>query len=204
MGERMGIYPIMVKMQGVRCLVVGGGRVAERKIKRLLEVDALVSLIAREVTPWLEEAVFQGKVTFLSRDYHPLHLEGVRMVFAVTNDQALNNQVTKDALARGLWCNSATNPSEGNIFLPASLINGHLIISVSTSGASPAMAQLIRDEIASSFGTATWKTTIACLERARKYLQERTTLSDDDKQNLLRTMASVMFRFARNSSRGKR
>ncbi|MCX7823194.1 MAG: bifunctional precorrin-2 dehydrogenase/sirohydrochlorin ferrochelatase [Syntrophobacterales bacterium] len=185
------MYPVLLKLQGLRCLVVGGGQVGERKAKGLVEEGALVYLISREVTEWFKKMVEAGHITWLAKEYRESYMEGMALVFAATSDRELNSLVVYDALRRGLWCNSATNPSEGNMILPAVLKRGRLTISVGTDGARPALAQLVRDSLASNFN-ADWDQALECLDRLRRAIQEAVG-RDEEKLGLFRELARVIF-----------
>jgi len=186
------VYPVFLKLEGIKCLVVGGGQVGERKARRLVEEKAKVYLISREVSRWFSEAINSGDVMWIANEYHPRFLRDVSVVFAATDDKDLNSLIVRDALNLGLWCNSATNPHEGNLTLPAVFKKGKLAIAVSTGGASPALASLIRDEISKQF-QYDWEEMLECIDRLRKTIQALENQSDEKKQELFRKIASIIF-----------
>ncbi len=185
-------YPLFLKIKDFRCLIVGGGKVGERKAKSLLRCGATVYLISEEITPWFKEYISKGRVKFLGKEYSQSFLDNIQIVFATTSSKDLNSRIVKDALERGLLCNSATNPEEGNFILPASLRRGHLVIAVSTSGASPAMASLIRDDLASTYDEI-WEVALKHLEKIRKTIQDKNFLEDEKKQEFFRDVAKFLF-----------
>ncbi|MEJ5300244.1 MAG: bifunctional precorrin-2 dehydrogenase/sirohydrochlorin ferrochelatase [Thermodesulforhabdaceae bacterium] len=194
------MYPVVLRLEGIRCLVIGGGQVGERKARRLVEEKAKVCLISREISQWFSEAVKSGDVEWIAREYHPRFLQGISIVFAATSDKELNSLIVRDALNLGLWCNSATNPQEGNLTLPAIFQKGKLVISVSTGGASPALASLIRDEISDQFKNG-WEEMLECLDRLRKTVQELRQQDDDrENQSLFREIAVAVFHALKNEA----
>lgn len=152
----MGYLPINVDVTGLPCLVVGGGPVAERKIMTLWESGAQVRLVSQELTPGLQKMVAIGKVTFLGPEFVIDHLTDISLVFAATSDQELNDRISRQAKARGLWVNVADQPELCSFFLPATVKRGDLTISVSTNGHSPALAARLRtwleEEIGPEYG----------------------------------------------------
>jgi precorrin-2 dehydrogenase/sirohydrochlorin ferrochelatase len=143
----MRYYPVFLDLQGVSCLVVGGGRVGERKVKTLQACGARLFLISRELTPYLEEEVRQGRLTFLAPDYDERYLKDMFLVIGATDDPVLNRRIGKEAKERGLLCNIADQPADCNFILPSLVVRGDLIIAVSTAGNSPALAKRIRMDL---------------------------------------------------------
>ncbi|MBN2125113.1 MAG: bifunctional precorrin-2 dehydrogenase/sirohydrochlorin ferrochelatase [Deltaproteobacteria bacterium] len=148
----MPYYPICVDLEGKKALVVGGGRVAERKICTLLEYGARVFVVARDLTPLLARYAEQGKVTILGGGFQEENLEGVFLVVAATDDSLTNRRVSESARERGLLVNAVDQPADCNFIVPSVLRRGDLSISVSTSGKSPALARRIREGLEKRFG----------------------------------------------------
>ncbi len=149
--ETLPVYPItLTKIPGAPVLVVGGGTVAERKVRGLLEAGAAVRLISPDVTPTLREWATAGRIAWEQRAYQPGDVQrgGWVLVFAATSERATNQQVAHEAEQAGLLCNSADAPAEGNFHVPALYRGGGLVVAVSTGGASPARAAQVRDSIA--------------------------------------------------------
>jgi len=145
-------YPILVDLQGKRALVVGGGKVAQRKIETLLEHGASVQVIAKELTATLEELRNYEKIEFLGDEFSEAFLEGAFLVFAATDDASLNRRVSQAAQQRGLLVNAVDQPADCNFIVPSVLSRGDLLIAVSTSGKSPAFARKVRVELERQFG----------------------------------------------------
>jgi len=139
-------YPVMLDVGGVPVLVVGGGRVASRKAKALVEAGAVVTVVAPDVDDELAELV----AVVHRRSYAATDIEGHRLVLTATNDASVNAAVAADATAAGLWVNSADDPANCSFILPAVARRDPVVVSVSSGGASPALASHLRDEIAAS------------------------------------------------------
>lgn len=142
-------YPItLTNLRGAPVVVVGGGAVGERKLRGLLAVGAAVLLISPAATPELGALAESGAITWHARPYQPGDLAGARLVFAATDQRAVNAQVAQDAAGLGLLCNVADDPRAGDFHLPAVYREPGLLVAVSTAGASPARAKRLRDQIA--------------------------------------------------------
>ncbi|MEW6698210.1 MAG: precorrin-2 dehydrogenase/sirohydrochlorin ferrochelatase family protein [Bacillota bacterium] len=147
------LYPIYLKLAGQLCLVVGGGKVAERKIGSLLECDARVRLISPAVTPTLEAWAGQGKLELRQRPYQTADLDGVLLVFAATDQEEVNRRLAEECAARNLAVNVVDDPAKCNFFVPAVIRRGKLTVAVSTGGASPALAAKIKRQLEQQFGS---------------------------------------------------
>jgi len=145
-------YPVLVDLQGKKALVVGGGKVAQRKIETLLEHGATVQVVAKELTASLEELRRAGRIEFLGEEFSETFVDGVFVVFAATDDAALNRRVSRTAQQRSLLVNAVDQPADCNFIVPSVLSRGDLVIAVSTSGKSPAFARKVRVELEQSFG----------------------------------------------------
>jgi len=143
-----GYYPVNLKIEGKKCVVVGGGKVAERKVKLLLEKDALVTVVSPKVTVSLQKLHREAKIGHWSAAYSPSHLRDVFLAIAATNDRAINSRVAKDANRFGILVNVVDSPAESGFILPAILSRGDLTIAVSTAGRSPALARKIKEDLA--------------------------------------------------------
>ena len=143
----MDYYPIFVDLKGRPVTVVGGGNVAEGKVKGLLAAGADVTLVAPQLTDALREFVAAGTVRHTAREYEAGDLDGAAMCFVATDDGAINARVASDCRARGLWVNAADDPENCDFILPAVVRSGKVVVAASTGGASPAMARRLREEL---------------------------------------------------------
>jgi len=164
--------PVMLDCAGRACVVIGGGRVAERKVSELLACSALVTVISPEVTPVLRQHHEQGKLNWLPRSYAPGDLAGAFMAHAATNDPEVNRRIAEEAADRGILANVADRPEAGNFIHPSVLRRGRLIIAVSASGAGPLAARTIRRKLEQEFGTE-YEAYLDCLYEIRKTVKEQ-------------------------------
>ena len=142
-------YPItLTNLRDAPVVVVGGGRVGVRKINGLLAVGAAVRLVSPSATEELRDLAAAGRIAWTRREYAAGDLDGARLVFAATNQRAVNAAVARDAAALGILCNVADAPEEGSFHLPALYRGAQSTIAVSTGGADPAGAKRLRDQIA--------------------------------------------------------
>ncbi len=144
-------------------MVVGGGEVASRKARRLLQARARVVLISPEIKPELESVA----VEVHRRLYEEGDLEGAYLAFAATDSREANSAVAREAEERGIPVNVADEPSEGDFALPSTLRRGRLQVAVSTGGASPTLARKIKDELEDVFGLE-WAGIVEELNRNRQ------------------------------------
>ena len=142
-------YMACLDLEGRPVLVVGGGSVAREKVAGLLECGAGVTVVAPEIDPELE---LTG-VELVRRDYRTNDLDGRILVVAATSTEQVNRQVFRDAEARGLLCNVVDVPDLCSFILPAVHRQGPIAVAVSTGGASPALAQRLRDDVAAVVGS---------------------------------------------------
>ncbi len=148
----MAHYPINLNLNGRTCVVVGGGAVAERKVESLREYGAAVRVVSPAVTPRLAELASDGLIEHVESEYQPRHLDGAFLVIGATDDRETNRRISSDARDRAVLVNIVDDPELCTFFVPASVRRGDLIISVSTSGKSPAMARRLREEIETCYG----------------------------------------------------
>ena len=141
-------YMACLDVESRDCLVVGGGSVGLEKTCGLLDCGARVTVVAPEILPRMRELPIQ----ILERRYESVDLEGKFLVIAATADPAVNGRVFRDAEARSLLCNVADAPKLCTFILPAVHREDPIAIAVTTSGASPALAQRIRAELAERYG----------------------------------------------------
>ena len=178
----MRYYPIFLDLRGRRCAVVGGGPVAERKVKALLRAGAGVHVISPAITPRLALLAARKKILLTPRAYRSGDLEGpgaaradgaasVRptLVFAATNSRSAQIAVRKDAEALGVPMNSADDAKESGFIVPASFAQGDLLVAISTSGASPALARQLRRQLQLTLGRE-YRGYLRFLREARKHV----------------------------------
>jgi len=148
----MSYYPVSLDLKGRFCVVVGGGRVAERKVRGLLACEAKVQVISPQLTPGLSELLRDGRLTWEDRDFQSGDLENGFLVIAATDNEQVQQQTYKEAEERNILINVADVPGRCNFILPATVRQGDLTISISTGGKSPALAKQLRQQLEKSYG----------------------------------------------------
>ncbi|PFE99843.1 NAD(P)-binding protein [Bacillus thuringiensis] len=144
------MYPLTVRVNEKRVVVIGGGKVAGFKIIPLLKQGADIIVISPELDANLVKFVEEKKIRWYQREYEKSDIKNAFLVVAASSDSILNEQVAEDA-AENQLVNVITNPESGNVHFPAAIHRGLLNIAVSTGGASPKLAKKIRDEIANKY-----------------------------------------------------
>lgn len=145
-------YPLVLNLSGYWCLVVGGGKVAQRKVLSLLECGANVRVVSFKLSPYLKKMADAKVIEFKQGEYHPSDLEGIFLVIAATDQAAINEKIADDCRVRNILVNVVNSPSRGNFLVPAVLRRGPLVIAVSTGGKSPFASRKIRNEIKALYG----------------------------------------------------
>ncbi|WP_456371061.1 precorrin-2 dehydrogenase/sirohydrochlorin ferrochelatase family protein [Thermodesulfatator atlanticus] len=145
-------YPIFLKIEQKTCVVVGGGKVACRKIKSLLEAGARVRVIAPHVIDEIAKMAEEGRVELLKRPYKKGDLKGAVLVYAATDDPKVQEEVFSEAEELGIFCNVVDKPRLCSFIVPSLVKRGRLQLAISTSGASPALARRLREQLEQEFG----------------------------------------------------
>jgi precorrin-2 dehydrogenase / sirohydrochlorin ferrochelatase len=145
----MRYYPVFLDLTGRRCIVIGGGVVAERKVDGLLAAGAHVTVVSPEISEGLRRLILQPSLEHLARKYERGDLAGFAIAFVATDDRAVNAAIFDEARSRGIWVNCADDPSHCDFISPAMIRRGELAIAISSGGASPAATRAIREELES-------------------------------------------------------
>jgi uroporphyrin-III C-methyltransferase/precorrin-2 dehydrogenase/sirohydrochlorin ferrochelatase len=146
------MYPVTLDVENCRCLVVGGGGVALRKVRGLIEEGARVTVIAPEVVDPLAEMAKRGELILEQRAYRGDADQGWALVFAATDDREVNSCVFRDAEQAGVWCNVADDPELCSFHLPAKLRRGPLQIAIASAGEAPFIVRRLRQLLEHHFG----------------------------------------------------
>lgn len=176
----MTYYPVNLDIEDRKCLVVGGGSVGTRKAGTLLGCGALVTVVGSTLSKKLLALSGAKGLTIESRPYRSSDLEGMFLVIGATDDRNLNGRISRDAGHRGILCNIVDQPDSCSFILPAVIRRGDLIISVSTSGRSPAMAKKLRQELENQFGEE-YAEFLKLMGAVRHQLLSRTKASESHK-----------------------
>ncbi|HEU0113543.1 MAG TPA: bifunctional precorrin-2 dehydrogenase/sirohydrochlorin ferrochelatase [Thermomicrobiales bacterium] len=166
------VYPIALELSGKRCLVVGGGVIADGKLDALLAAGARITLVSPGALPRIAACAADGQIDWRCRPYEPADLDGAFLVIAATDDRAVNAQVAAEARARGILVNAVDDIPNCDFFAVAIVRRGDLQLAISTNGRSPAFARWLRErldrEIPAEYGDL-----LAVLGDVRDRLKER-------------------------------
>lgn len=168
----MSYYPVCLELKGRRCLVIGGGGIAEHKVNSLLACEASVTVISPEVTPGLKDLIDQKKVVYRPKKYEEGDLNRAFLVIAATNRPEVNAQVYRDASRRNILVNVVDCPKYCNFIVPALIKRGDLLLSISTSGKSPGLAKKIREKLEREFGEE-YETFLKIIGELREKIYQR-------------------------------
>ncbi|MBW1650340.1 MAG: bifunctional precorrin-2 dehydrogenase/sirohydrochlorin ferrochelatase [Deltaproteobacteria bacterium] len=148
----MRYYPVNLDIQNKNCLVIGGGSVAERKIKTLIKCGALVTAVAIKASDSIRALADLNKIDLKIKEYEISDLKNMFLVIGATNNNEVNSDISEDAKKLKVICNIADYPEKCDFILPSIVKRGDLVISISTSGKSPALAKKLRKELGKLFG----------------------------------------------------
>jgi precorrin-2 dehydrogenase/sirohydrochlorin ferrochelatase len=179
----MTYYPIFLRVAGRRCVVVGGGEVAARKVASLLEAQGRVTVVAPRLVPELAERVVRGEIEHCRRAYRRGDLTGAVLAYAATDDEALHAPLARDAEAAGVPLNVVDRPQWCSFIVPSVARRGDLTVAVSTGGGSPALARRVRADVERALGPE-YERALEVLARLRRHLQEL-PLSAAERQRIL-------------------
>lgn len=168
----MELYPINLKLTGRRCAVIGGGAVAERKVRALLASGAAVTVFSPALTSELSGLQETGRLDWVARTYQSGDLHNFFLVFCATNEPEINRQAAADAQAAGALVNIADDPDLSDFYVPAHIAHGDLLLTVSTGGGSPALSRRLREELAARYGPE-YGHYLALLTKFRLEMKER-------------------------------
>ncbi len=145
-------YPVNLRLDDEQVVIVGGGRVAYRKLRRLLEFSCLIRLISPRLDERIEPLLIDERIDYIAREFRASDLEGAFLVFAATDDDQLNREISELSGADAL-VNVADANELSTFTLPAVVSEGKLTLAVSTGGASPALSRQIRKKLTDEFGS---------------------------------------------------
>ena len=145
-------YPVSLNISGRKCVVVGGGQVALRKAKALLEHGADVEVISPDLCPELVQLAGSGEIRVLAREYQPGDLKKAFVAIAATDDTEVNQRVVTEARNGAVLVNVVDDAENSDFIVPSYLRRGEVTIAVSTSGRSPALARKIRTRLEKELG----------------------------------------------------
>jgi uroporphyrinogen-III synthase len=157
-----------------RVTVVGGGKVAERKVRALLEANVKPTVISPALTQGLLELKTQEKIWHLEKCYAATELQNAQLVIAATNDETVNKQIANDAVIHSRLCNVVDNPDLGNVHTVGTVRRGDLLVTVSSNGKSPSLTKYVKEELEQHFSDR-YKEVLELLEAHREEVQKLTS-----------------------------
>lgn len=189
-------YPVMLRLQGQRCLVVGAGDVAARKVEMLLTCGAEVVVVAPEVGEAIQALAETGRVTVHQRPFHPSDLKGPRLAVAATDSPEVNRAVAEEARKAGIWVNVVDEPALCDFVAPAVVRQGPVVVAISTGGASPALAAALRRQLEEVVGPA-YGVLAERLRALRPWVQRQIPRPKDRRAFWQAALAPEVLRWAR-------
>lgn len=166
----MKLLPIALNIENKRCLLVGGGDVAARKARVLLDCDAKLQVIALNLCEELQ--MLSSRFEYSKRGFESNDCEGRDLIFACTNDESLNSQIAAEAAQRSIWCNIADDSETSSFHLAAVVRRGDVCIGITTYGGSPALAKHLKSEVENCVGDE-YVALLELMSTRRAVLKER-------------------------------
>jgi uroporphyrin-III C-methyltransferase/precorrin-2 dehydrogenase/sirohydrochlorin ferrochelatase len=145
----MKYLPIFLDIQNKPCLVVGGGQVAARKIKLLMNAGANIKIISPEICTEILQMSEHKQIKYISRKYQAGDEDGTTLIFAATDSEETNQEIAAAANEQGIPCNTVDNPDNGSFIMPSIIDRSPVVAAVSTGGASPILARQIKAKLES-------------------------------------------------------
>ena len=169
----MKAYPVfLIGLENRRCVVLGGGREAERKVSGLLDARAAVTVVAPAVTPRLQAFVHAGRLQWLARRHRPGDLKGAFLVFATSSARRENERAWREAQEVGALINAVDDVPHCSFIAGSIVRRGDLVVAISTGGTAPALAVRLREALERQLGDE-YADFLALLAQLRTRLVER-------------------------------
>ncbi len=188
-------YPVFLSLKNKRTVVIGGGKIATRKVTALLKAEADVVVVAKEASRGLLRLAEKGKIRCHRRSFHPSDVHGAWLVIAATNNRALNERIARSARKRRQWINVVDKPALCQLIFPSIVRKGKLTMAISTNGASPALAKAIRKDLQKNF-IPKYEQLLKKIARRRKTVLKSVT-SVEKRREILNRMARELLEGAR-------
>jgi precorrin-2 dehydrogenase / sirohydrochlorin ferrochelatase len=173
-------YPVYLNLAGKRCVILGGGTVAQGKIAALRQAGAHITVISPDVTSGIQRAAQRGDVEWIARKYESGDLEGAFIAVAATNVWHVNREIYEEAERRGVLLNVVDDPDLCTFIAPSIVKRDPITLAISTGGASPALARKLREALAQD-PNLEWADLAEVLARARKVVKEQRIVIDPDR-----------------------
>jgi len=180
----MSLYPIFLKLEGHKVLIVGGGLIAEQKIEAVLRSATDVTVVSPQITPRIRLWAHQGRIKHIGLNFRPGMTRGCFLVIAATDSEETNHAVYQEARESGALANAVDDPGYCDFYAPAVVSRGDFQIAVSTGGNSPALSQYVRKKLENEFGPE-YESWTAWLGRIREMMRKVLPRSDRRKELLM-------------------
>lgn len=180
----MSLYPVFLKLEGHKVLIVGGGLIAEQKIAAVLRSATDVTVVSPQITPRIRLWAHQGRIKYIGLNFRPGMTRGCFLVIAATDSEETNRAVYQEARESGALANAVDDPGHCDFYAPAVVSRGDFQIAVSTGGNSPALSQQVRKQLEQDFGPE-YETWTAWLGRIREMMRKVLPRSDRRKELLM-------------------
>jgi len=174
------LYPVNLDIGGKRCLVVGGGQVAARKVRALLLCGGKVQIISPQASEWIAELAESGRIEWLKREYRAGDARDAFLIFGATDDPQVQKQIAVDAARYHVLLNSAYDPELSDFHVPAKIRRRDFIIAVSTGGGSPALAMLLKEQLANEYGEE-YGVLVELMAKIRRQVVTRNSVAEENK-----------------------
>jgi siroheme synthase-like protein len=179
-GERSVLrgYPVNLVVAGRRCVVVGAGRIAARKISALLDAGAAVEVVAPDVGVEVRAWAAEGRLALAERRFAPSDLDGAWLALTATDDPEVNRAVYAAGEEAGVWVNSADDPANCSFTLMSVARRGDIVVTIGTNGRSPALATYLKEHVLDEMGPE-YETLLELLSEAREEMRSAGRSSED-------------------------
>jgi len=190
-------YPLFADLGGRRCVVVGGGLIAQRKVATLLGCGAAVTVVSPTVTSRIRRVASQGKIRYVARRFQPADLRGAWLAIAATDDQAVNAAVFRAAERARIFTNVVDQKPLCSFIAPSIMKRGDLVVAISTGGASPTVAKRLRRDVERTIGDDYAKL-LRLLNSLRPAAKRRLPSYNDRKRYFDQLVRGTVFRLVRD------
>jgi precorrin-2 dehydrogenase/sirohydrochlorin ferrochelatase len=186
----MSTYVLCLKLINRPCLVVGGGEVAERKVRTLYSAGARITVIACAVNAGLRQFTEEHAITLIVREVREEDLKEKLLIIAATDDRQTNRKIAEQGRRAGALVNVVDSPEESDFYVPATFTRGDLTIAIATSGKLPALSRRIREQLEEQFGNE-YESYLQLLEPAREAIYKCKAYTADENIRLIEKLLDL-------------
>lgn len=197
----MSLYPIFLKLEGHKVLIVGGGLIAEQKIEAVLRSATDVTVVSPQITPRIRLWVHQGRIKYQSVEFRPGMAYGYFLVISCTDSEETNRAVYQEAREFGALANAVDDPGYCDFYAPAVVSRGEFQIAISTGGNSPALSQRVRKQLEENYGPE-YESWTAWLGRMRDAMRQVLPRTERRKELLMLLALCQPVKFSNQSIQG--